>query len=118
MILANGTANPMRTARRAGAFTLIELLVVVTIIVLLLALLLPSMNHAIGLAEDLRCRNNLSQLGKALISAGADNFQIMPASTPGYGAPAGTKVWIGSEIIAPSRANSPSAHRICATAQQ
>ena len=56
------------------AFTLIELLVVVAIIVALLAILLPSLNKAIAIAQRTQCMSNLHQWGTGLLSYSADNF--------------------------------------------
>ncbi len=53
---------------RAGnpAFTLIELLVVIAIIAIIAALLLTAVSQASGKAQQIRCVNNLRQLGLAL----------------------------------------------------
>ena len=50
--------------RRKG-FTLIELLVVVAIIALLVAILVPSVQKALGMAERVVCLSNMKQLGYA-----------------------------------------------------
>jgi type II secretory pathway pseudopilin PulG len=67
-----------RSPRSGGAFTLIELLVVVTIIVLLLAMLLPSLNRSIALAERTQCAANERQWGNALGAYGSDNYSMFP----------------------------------------
>lgn len=48
--------------KRDGAFTLIELLVVIAILSVLLALLMPVLGRARGIARRLRCASNLRQI--------------------------------------------------------
>ncbi len=60
------SGNSKRTRRRA--FTLIELLVVIAIIAILVALLLPAVQQAREAARRSSCKNNLMQLGIAIIN--------------------------------------------------
>jgi prepilin-type N-terminal cleavage/methylation domain-containing protein len=76
------TVRQLRRAVRkceGGAFTLIELLVVIAIIAVLAALLLPAL--AVAREKDPRasCRENLSQMAKALDSYCADYNGYIPS---------------------------------------
>lgn len=68
--------------RRRG-FTLIELLVVIAIIAVLIALLLPAVQQAREAARRTQCKNNLKQLGLALMNYESTMQTFPPNLVPG-----------------------------------
>ena len=66
-------------------FTLIELLVVIAIIAILAAMLLPALNQARARSRDIKCTNNLKQLGTHMFLYVDGNRGIFPAVNQNYG---------------------------------
>ena len=62
-------------------FTLVELLVVIAIIAILIALLLPAVNAARESARSATCKNNLRQLGLAVLNYESAKKRLPPGVT-------------------------------------
>jgi prepilin-type N-terminal cleavage/methylation domain-containing protein/prepilin-type processing-associated H-X9-DG protein len=67
-------------AIKKNAFTLVELLVVIAIIGILVGLLLPAVQAAREAARKISCRNNLKQIGLAMLNYEAATKRIPPSA--------------------------------------
>jgi prepilin-type N-terminal cleavage/methylation domain-containing protein/prepilin-type processing-associated H-X9-DG protein len=79
---------PERPARRQArsAFTLIELLVVIVILAILATLLVPAVGAALEKSRRTGCRNNIKQIGVALVQYADDHdgWLVLKGDKPSY----------------------------------
>lgn len=68
--------------RRTAGFTLVELLVVISIVTVLVALLLPALAKAKGMAQQIACGSNMRQLAMAGYMYAQDNRGMAPLAQP------------------------------------
>lgn len=76
-------ASVARDVPRRRGFTLVELLVVIAIIGILMALTLSAVQHARESARRLQCKNNLKQLGLAML-VHEETHKRLPTGGWGY----------------------------------
>jgi type II secretory pathway pseudopilin PulG len=82
-------------ARRTCSFSLVELLVVIAILAALLSMLMPAMRRSQFKAQQLVCKNNLSQIGVAYSLYSDDHDYRYPTPVPGSYWPFGKMIAAG-----------------------
>jgi prepilin-type N-terminal cleavage/methylation domain-containing protein len=68
-----GTIRKTRPVKSSIGFTLVELLVVMGIVGILIAIVAPNLGKAMERSRDLRCKNNLRNMGGPILQYGEDH---------------------------------------------
>jgi len=85
-------------------FSLIELLVVIAIIAILISMLVPSIQTALEKGREIKCQNNLRNIGVAMTAYAADHQGRLPGSVGvGCGSRASEKSFMGIEVLRSER---------------
>ena len=66
--------------RKPKGFTLLELLIVVAILAMLLGMLMPTLQKAIEIAEDVMCKTNQNSIRQALSMYAKDHDEYLPCN--------------------------------------
>lgn len=88
----------MKDRSRKKAFSLIELLVVVSIIVVLIAILVPSLERAMGAAQAMKCLTQLGNVSKAFITFSRDHNGTLPGALKFDEPEEWMNSWMGYEV--------------------
>ncbi len=104
--------NPeVRVTRRnvsdRGAFTLVELLVVIAVVGVLISILLPAVQAAREAARRMHCKNNLRQVGLAVVAYESSFKSLPPAGIVSYCNPPINRRCDGSFDMRPSTPGNP-----------
>jgi len=78
---------------RSGYFTLVELLVVIAVIAILAATLMPALNTARIRAKQIKCVNNLKQIGYATMLYADSNQGYFPYEETGVSPASSLPTW-------------------------
>jgi len=77
--MSYSATRPLRpSVPKHSAFTLIELLVVIAVISILASMTMPAVMDAMRQGQDVKCKNNLGQLGYGLMLYANAHDQLLP----------------------------------------